>query len=156
MIRYSVNCKSIYWPARIPKINIIMKNILKYKNMLKFKNNINYNCNLILVDNKIIKKMNLKYRKINKTTDVLTFISDIDINSKNKQKECDILLSAEIIIQDSKKNKINFYDHLTHLIIHSFLHINGFVHKKINDFVEMKREEINILKKLSISNPYLL
>ena len=155
MIRYSVSCKSMYWPARIPKINIIMKNILKYKNMLKFKNNINYNCNLILVDNKIIKKMNLKYRKINKATDVLTFISDIDINSKNKQKECDILLSAEIIIQDSKKNEINFYDHLTHLIIHSFLHINGFMHNKIKEFNEMNKLEIKILNKLGISNPYI-
>ena len=123
--------------------------------MLKFKNNINYNCNLILVDNKIIKKMNLKYRKINKATDVLTFISDIDVNSKNKQKECDILLSAEIIIQDSKKNEINFYDHLTHLIIHSFLHINGFMHNKIKEFNEMNILEIKILNKLGISNPYI-
>ena len=75
---------------------------------------------------------------------------------KKTRKICDIFLSAETILKDSKINKTNFYDHLTHIILHSFLHINGFVHNKINDFVKMKKEEIKVLKKLSISNPYLL
>ena len=105
---------------------------------------------------KLIKKMNLQFRKINKSTDVLTFVSKVNINMKKPRKICDIFLSAETILKDSKINEINFYDHLTHIIVHSFLHINGFVHKKINDFVQMKNEEIKVLKKLSISNPYLL
>ena len=54
-----------------------------------------------------------------------------------------------------KKNNINFYSHLTHLIIHSFLHINGYVHDKIKDFNKMKKIEIKVLNKIGIDNPYL-
>ncbi len=53
-----------------------------------------------------------------------------------------------------KKNGINFYNHFTHLIIHSFLHINGFVHDNFDDFNKMKKIEVKILKKLGIFDPY--
>ena len=43
-----------------------------------------------------------------------------------------------------KKNLINFYDHLTHLIIHCFLHVNGYDHKINTDFTKMKNLEKNI------------
>ena len=52
-------------------------------------------------------------------------------------------------------NGINFYDHLTHLLIHSFLHINGFLHDKTIDYNRMKKVEIKLLNKLKIVNPYL-
>ena len=129
---------------------------MKFKEDLHFKKNIDYDCNFILTNDKLIKKINLKFRKINKSTDVLTFVSNVNINMQKPRKICDIFLSAETILKDSKNYGINFYDHLTHIIIHSFLHSNGFVHKKINDFVQMKKKEIKVLKKLSISNPYLL
>ena len=103
-----------------------------------------------------IKPINLKFKGVDKTTDVLTFVSSFKYICLDKTKYCDIFFSSETIYLDSKKNKINFYEHFTHLLVHSFLHINGFVHKKINGFVQMKKEEIKVLKKLSIANPYLL
>jgi len=156
MIKCSFICKSNHWPPRLKKIDLLLKKIMKLKNDLYFKKNIDYDCNLILTNDKLIKKMNLQFRKINKSTDVLTFVSNVNINTKKTRKVCDIFLSAEIILQDSKVNGINFYDHLTHIIIHSFLHINGFVHRKMNDFIQMKKKEIKVLKKLNISNPYQL
>ena len=98
--------------------------------------------------------MNNKFRKKNKTTDVLTFISEPRIDKRNKTKICDIFFSAETIKKDAKKNGLNFYNHFTHLIIHSFLHINGFVHNSLDDFKKMKKIEIKILKKIGIFNPY--
>jgi len=156
MIRYSFICKSNQWPPRLKKIEILLKKIMKFKDDLHFKKHIDYDLNLILTNDKFIKKINLQFRKINKSTDVLTFVSNVNINMKKPRKICDIFLSAETILKDSKINGTNFYDHLTHIITHSFLHINGFVHKKIYDFVQMKKEEIKVLRKLSISNPYLL
>ena len=76
--------------------------------------------------------------------------------TKKKQKICDIFLSAETIKKDAKKNGINFYDHLTHLIIHCFLHVNGYDHKKNSDFIIMKKLEEKILMKLKIKSPYIL
>ena len=155
MINFNLICRSKHWPARVKKINIIIANILNYKNDLNFQKNINYNCNFILANNKLIKKMNRKYRKKNKPTDILTFVSELNIRNKKKQKICDIFLSAEIILKDAKKNGFNFYNHLSHLFIHSFLHINGYKHNKLIDFNKMKKIEIKILNKIGICNPYI-
>lgn len=155
MIECLIICKSKHWPARFKKINSIVKKILIFKKDLGFKVNVNYNCNIILSDNKLIKKMNYKFRNQKIATDILTFVSEADIQKKNKIKVCDIMLSAEFIKKDAKFNKITFYDHITHLIIHGFLHINGFTHKKIKNFNQMKNIEIKILKKLKVNDPYL-
>ena len=155
MISCSLICKSKHWPVRLIKIEAILKNVLKFQKDLNFKKTINYDCNLILANNLLIKKMNYKYRNNNKATDVLTFISLVDLKKKKKQKICDIFLSAEMITKEAKNNKVSFYNHLTHLFIHSFLHINGYVHDKVEDFNRMKKIEIKVLKKIGISNPYL-
>ena len=65
MIIFSMICKSNHWPARVKKIDLLIKNILKYHKDLKFNKNINYECNIILTDNKLIKKMNSKFKKKN-------------------------------------------------------------------------------------------
>ena len=75
MIKYSFTCKSNQWPPRLKKIDMLLKKIIKFKDDLHFKKNIDYDCNLILTNDKLIKKMNLQFRKINKSTDVLTFVS---------------------------------------------------------------------------------
>ena len=155
MIKFSIMCRSKHWPARLKKVNFIVKKIMTFKKELGFKININYNCNIVLSDNNLIKKMNYKYRNNNTATDVLTFVSEINLKKKRKTKICDMLLASEIIKKDATKNKITFYNHLTHLIIHSFLHLNDFTHKKLDNFNKMKEVEIKILKKLRINNPYL-
>ena len=102
----------------------------------------------------LIKKFNKQYRKQNKFTDVLTFVSDFK-KSSVIEKHCDIIISAETALIDAKKSKKNFYDHFAHLIIHSILHINGYSHNSKKKFLSMKNKEIKILHKLGISNPYL-
>mgnify|MGYP001192038627 CR=1 FL=1 len=136
------------------KIDNIINKVLVYKKDLKFVNSINYYCNFILVNDKFIKNLNHKFKKINKPTDVLTFVSKLHFRNKKKEKHCDIIFSIETIVNDAKNNNIDFYNHLTHLIIHSFLHINNYVHNKVNNYLIMKNIEVNILKQLGIKTPY--
>ena len=63
MIKFTVICKSKHWPARVKKISSIIKKILKFKKDLKFRQAITYNCNIILADNNLVKKINYKFRK---------------------------------------------------------------------------------------------
>ena len=51
---------------------------------------------------------------------------------------------------------INFYDHITHLMIHCFLHVNGYDHIKKADFIKMKNLEEKILMKFDVESPYLV
>jgi probable rRNA maturation factor len=155
MIKFNLFCHSKHWPARANKINKIIENILNHKNDLDFNKNINYNCNFILTDNKLIKQMNKKFLNKKKPTDVLTFASELNIKNKKKQKICDIFLSAEIIFKDARTNGVSFYNHLTHLFIHSFLHINGYNHNQLIDFNKMKKIEIKVLNKVGVSDPYI-
>ena len=154
MIKLNFYVESNNWPRRINKVITITNKVIKEKTNLNFDKSINYYLNIILLNNKKMKKLNLKFKKIKKTTDVLTFVSTFKNTNYNKTKYCDIFFSAETIKLDSKKNKINFYDHFTHLLVHSFLHINDYVHNKIKDYLVMRNIEINILKQLGINNPY--
>tara|TARA_B100001769_G_C21510631_1_gene294360 strand:- start:31 stop:450 length:420 start_codon:yes stop_codon:yes gene_type:complete len=137
------------------KIREIAQKVIKIDD-LNFQKNTFYALNLIFVDDKNIKKINKEYRKKTKTTDVLTFVNSIRNNKNINEIYCDIFFSAETIKKDAKKNIINFYDHITHLMIHCFLHVNGYDHKKEIDFKKMKNLEEKILIKCDVESPYLL
>ena len=136
------------------KIKEIAKKIIKIEE-LSFKRKNFYILNLIFVDDKNIKKINKEYRNKNITTDVLTFVNSIKNNKNIEETYCDIFFSAETIKKDAKKNIIDFYDHITHLIIHCFLHVNGYDHKKEIDFIKMKNLEEKILMQFDLESPYL-
>ena len=154
MINYAIFSTTYRWTKRVKKIDDIIYQVLVYKKDLQFINNINYYCDFTLANDKFIKHLNQKFRKINQPTDVLTFVSKLNMKNKKEDRYCDVIFSIETILNDAKKNNINFYNHLTHLIIHSFLHITDFLHNNIKDYLIMKSTEINILKKLGIANPY--
>ena len=154
-IQINFFCKSKYWSRRMIKIREIAGKIIKI-NDFNFKKNNFYALNLIFVDDKKITNINKTYRKKNKNTDVLTFVNFIKNNKNKNETYCDIFFSAETIKKDANKNLINFYDHITHLIIHCFLHVNGYDHKKEIDFIKMKNIEEKILIKFNVESPYLL
>ena len=156
MLKLNFYVQSKNWSRRMSKVTKITNEVVKKKTDLNFDKNINYYLNIILLNDKKMKKLNLKYKRKNKTTDVLTFESTLKNINYNKTKYCDIFFSAETIKLYSKQNKISFYDHFTHLLVHSFLHINGYMHKKANDFIKMQKAEIEILNKIGLQNPYLL
>ena len=142
MIKINYFLLSSNWSKRLIKIKKITNNVIKEKINLKFNHKINYYLNIILANDASVKKLNLKYRRKNKTTDVLTFVNEIKQSNKKTYKYCDIFFSAETIKFDAKKNNIDFYDNFCHLLIHSFLHINGYYHNNINDFKKMKKKKL--------------
>ena len=154
MINYTISSRNYRWTKRLKKVDDIVNQVLVYKKDLQFIKNINYYCDFTLANDKFIKHLNQKFRKINQSTDVLTFVSKLSMKNKKEDRHCDVVFSIETILNDAKKNNVNFYNHLTHLIIHSFLHMNDFLHNNIRDYLIMKNTEINILKKLGIANPY--
>ena len=156
MINTNFYIKSKRWPRRLLKIKSIFRKVIKESAKLKFNNKIDYYLNIILTNDKDMKKINLKYKNVKESTDVLTFVSQIQQKKLNKKKYCDIFFSIETIDNYSKKNKIDFYEHFTHLLVHSFLHINGYLHNNKINFQKMKKIEIIILEKLGLQNPYII
>ncbi|MAZ80303.1 MAG: rRNA maturation RNase YbeY [Rickettsiales bacterium] len=129
---------------------------------LKPKKN-NIEISLILMSNLQIKKINNKYRQKDYPTNTLSFpiFDKIELEALNFNSKLsdiflgDLLFSYEKIAQESKLQNKNFKNHLTHLILHSILHILGFDHDNDLNAKEMENLEIKILKKLKIPNPYI-
>tara|TARA_B100000035_G_scaffold68736_1_gene56176 strand:+ start:738 stop:1211 length:474 start_codon:yes stop_codon:yes gene_type:complete len=136
---------------------ILKKSISEVLKEMDFKKE--YYLSVLLTNDNGIKKINKKYRKVNKATNVLSFPqNDERLITKKRFKIIlgDIVISLEKIIKESKLQNKKPSDHLTHMVIHSLLHLLGFNHEKLKDFKIMKNKEINILSKLSISSPYVI
>ena len=154
-IEVSFFSESKKWPRRMPKIRKITLKVIKIINKY-FNKNYNFGLNIILSDKQKLTKLNKKYKKKDRDTDVLTFVTKKLNKELGKKYYCDIFFSIDTIEKFIKNNKVTLYDHFCHLLIHSFLHINGYEHKNLKEFDKMRKEEIRILKGMKIKNPYLL
>tara|TARA_B100001059_G_scaffold59019_1_gene54323 strand:+ start:228 stop:692 length:465 start_codon:yes stop_codon:yes gene_type:complete len=129
-----------YIERKIKKLNLKNKN---YKKNIIF-------CTLLLSNTKAIKKLNSKFRKKNKSTDVLSFPFYNKKNLKKKIKNEKEIYLGDIIINlnkiRSKKNMKNFKLEFDKLWIHGLVHLFGYDHKKEKDYRKMIQVEKNYLK----------
>ena len=135
---------------------IVKKAISEVLKEMDFKKK--YYISVLLTNDNGIKKINKRYRKINKSTNVLSFPQNDERFITKKTSKIilgDIVISLEKIKKESKLQNKKLSDHLTHMVIHSVLHLLGFNHEKLKDFRMMKKKEINVLSRLSISSPYI-
>ncbi len=147
----------IYYLRKIKKFDLILSNVNKYISSFLKKNILSFS--ILLTNDEEIKHINLKYRNLNKPTNVLSFKSIIDENNyfKNTEKEIhlgEIIISMERIFSESKTNNILFTDHFIHIFLHAILHILGYDHEIDSDREKMENIEILILNDLGIKNPY--
>ena len=112
-----------------------------------------------LVNTKEAAELNLKYRKKDTATNVLSFSSLIP-NSLQSVLPIhhlgDLVLCPEIVKCEAAKQFKSEVAHYAHLIIHGTLHLNGFSHKTEDDAKDMEEKEIKIMEKLGFPNPYLV
>lgn len=94
---------------------------------------------LYFVKENTIRLLNLKYRNIDKSTDVLSFLS---LDEKNFLGE--IVISFENIVKRSEMEDENIENTLVYMIFHSYLHLLGYEHDTDKDYeiIEEKTEEL--------------
>jgi len=128
------------------KVDNLNKNFKKYKNHLIF-------FTLLLSGDEDIKKLNKKFRKTNKTTDILSFPFYKKKELKRKLKKDKEIYLGDIILNLNKvkdeKNKRIFRLELDKLWIHGLAHLFGYDHKKDRDFYNMKKIEKKFLSYLN-------
>ena len=100
------------------------------------------------VDNAEIKKLNFRYRKKNKPTDVLSF-AERDSNDKfgNRRFIGEIIIAYPYARQQARRNHRTIRQELRILLTHGFLHLVGYDHIKLSDRLRMQRVEKKILSK---------
>ena len=97
-----------------------------------------------------MKRLNKKFRKFNKPTDVLSFPSFYFKNLKSVKKKNiyigDIAACYEII--NKRSNKENFLLEFDKVWIHGLLHLIGYNHIKNKDYFKMNKIEKRILNSI--------
>ncbi len=108
--------------------------------------------NLSFISKKTIKELNSEFLKKDKPTNVLSFPSTG--LSFGDEILGDIAICPEIIKKEAAIQNKEEQDHLSHLIIHSLLHLAGYDHHEADSAKQMESLEVKALKKLGIANPY--
>ncbi len=155
MIKVNVIVKDKNWLKYFKKPNIyIKKKINKIQNSKLFIKKKIYFFTLLLSNTKEIKTLNKKFRKKNKSTDVLSFPFYKPEELKKELKTSREIYLGDIIINLKKIEKSyrsnNFKIRFNELWIHALLHLFGFTHKKIRDFKKMNILEKNLYKKIML------
>ena len=148
MIKANVEIDNKSWHKKIknPKkyFNKKLKIISKMSHLFKNKN---ITFTILLTNSLKMKKLNKKFRKKNKATDVLSFPYFSSKNFKSvKEKKIyigDIAVSYEVIY--SRSNKNNFILEFDKVWIHGLLHLVGYNHIKNKDYYKMNKFEKRIL-----------
>ena len=145
MIRANVFVDFPKWKNKIKNPEkYILKKIKKLQKISYFKGK-NQEFSIFLTNCQKMKKLNFKFRKKNKVTDVLSF----PLNHKIKKNIYigDIAIGFEII---NKRSKISDFSYeFDKMWIHGYLHLIGYDHKKNKEFEKMSKKEKLILNFLN-------
>jgi probable rRNA maturation factor len=150
MIKINVLTTNKGWRRYIKNPNsFIDKKINNFNKKNKnYEKNIIY-CTLMLSNSIEIKKLNQKFRKKNKSTDVLSFPFYEKKKLLAKLKKDKEIYLGDIIINLSKiKNKkdiSNFKSEFNRLWVHGLTHLFGYDHKREKDYKKMKIVEKSFL-----------
>ena len=104
---------------------------------------------IALSDDAQIKALNRDYRNKDKATNVLSFPI-----APPAPLLGDIVLAHETLCREAEEKKVAFDTHMSHLLIHGFLHLQGYDHENDKEAAIMEALEVKALARLNIDNPY--
>ena len=96
--------------------------------------------NIILVNDASIKKLNKKYRKVDRITDVISFLSN------SRPLFGDIYISRERSRKQAKRYGNLWQEELAYLVIHGILHLFGYKDYAPADRKKMFKKQDSIFK----------
>ncbi|WP_275788007.1 rRNA maturation RNase YbeY [Pararhizobium gei] len=110
---------------------------------------------LVFTDDASIREINAQWRKQDKPTNVLSFPAfPVTPGRMPGPMLGDIILAQETLTREARELDKPFDEHLTHLLVHGFLHLFGYDHVDDADAERMERLETGILASLGLSDPY--
>ena len=149
MIKVNVFSEEKAWSKRLKNQNLFFKKVCKlFPKKYQFLNK-RVTFNLMLSNNKNIKKLNKIFRNKNKSTDVLSFPSNKKIKISKNTFLGDIIISYNYLDKPKTQDLKLFKEKVIKTFIHGYLHLLGFDHLKNKDYSKMlKRENLlfNLVK----------
>lgn len=107
---------------------------------------------IVLGNDAEIRELNHQYRSKDKPTNVLSFPNGGEEDGVLMLG--DIILAYETITREAVEQKKTFEHHTAHLVVHGVLHLLGHDHEDDSEAEAMETQEIRILARMAIDNPY--
>ena len=144
MIKVNVFSEEKAWSKRLKNQSLFFKKVCKsFPKKYQFLNKKVF-LNLLLSNNKNIKRLNKIFRNKNKSTDVLSFPSNKNIKISKNTFLGDIIINYNYLDKPKSQELKLFKEKVIKIFIHGYLHLLGFDHIKNKDYSKMLRRE-NIL-----------
>jgi len=96
------------------------------------------------VDDKTIRNLNRRYRKLDRATDVLSFEMGEDGILG------DVVISVDTAGRNAKRFGTSLNEELKRLVVHGVLHLTGHDHLKPSDRTRMRKEEKKAMRRGSV------
>ena len=105
-----------------------------------------------LVSDAEIARLNAAYRDKAGATNVLSFPG----TDPAGLSQGDVVVALQTVLREAGKRGRPARDHATHLLIHGFLHLQGYDHQTKSERATMEALEIRAMDSLGLANPYVL
>lgn len=113
------------------------------------------NIGVCIVDENEMKELNHQYRGKDKSTNVLSFPSELpEMLQKEMNMLGDIIICPDVLANEAIDLNKPLLDHWAHITVHGVLHLLGYDHIEEADAEIMQGYETQILKSINIPNPY--
>ena len=136
-------------------IEKVISEALRYEGV-----NDNTEVSVTIVDNEEIRKINNKFRNIDRATDVLSFpmFEKDELDEKIKSGDFpyedvlgDVIISIEKVREQAEEYGHSFERELSYMLVHGFYHLIGYDHIEEEDKKIMRPKEEKILNELKIT-----
>jgi probable rRNA maturation factor len=109
---------------------------------------------LCLADDAQLRALNLRWRGVDKPTNVLSFPSGPPGGGAESAALGDIALAYETLAREADELGAPLADHYRHLVAHGFLHLIGYDHGSDQEAERMEALETRIMARLGAADPY--
>jgi probable rRNA maturation factor len=117
---------------------------------------------IVLTDDAAMRRLNRNWRGIDAPTNVLSFATRNPSDQLDERRGSrsvgnhlgDIVLAYETVKREARRDGKPFDHHLTHLVVHGFLHLLGYDHGNDAQARRMEATERAILRELAVPDPY--
>jgi probable rRNA maturation factor len=103
---------------------------------------------ILLTGDKRLRELNHQFRGEDKPTNVLSFTAD------DPAYWGDVAIGLGLVRREAREQGKTVAAHAAHLTVHGILHLKGSDHTKASDRASMERQEILILSRLGLADPY--
>ncbi len=145
---FDINIEEMAWANDLPDAEeICAKCLATLQSTFSFEHE--GEISVAFISNDRMQALNRDYRGKDKPTNVLSFPDHGPAPILG-----DIIMAHGVVVDEAQKGQISLRDHVSHLFIHGFLHLQGYDHETDPEAEIMEAMEVKALAALNIDNPY--